>query len=604
MNTKHPFLHLTLPVEASVSFFLLLFLAAAWFFQESRVRKTLSNLKTLRDGKRGDSFVAFLFAIDVALVSAVVILSDMPLKEIIPFVLVLLIATVPISMKASFAFLNAEAAQHLAEKGIRVTRLSAIEGAACMDVLCCNKTGTMTLDRLELVGLEPAAAFSQNELLGYASLASQQGSQDPIDVAILTAAQREGLLQMEKRQKFVPFDPATKRADAFVNGLHIVKGAPAVIADLVGKGILEKADSLAEGGYRVICIVVGHQFAGYLLLSDPARPETKGAISDLTSMGIAVKLVTGDTPATAEAVATEVGIGPRICRSEGILTTTLTSSLSRCDIFPEVFPEDRFHLVEMLQRQGYVVGMTGDGNNDASALRQADLGIAVAVAADGAKAASGIVLAKPGISSLVDVIQTGREAFGRMRTCALNQIVKTTHIALFLSSGFLFFRVFVTTPLLVMFLIFANEFVALSLASDHATISQKPCRWNMRWLALSGFAIGLCWVLFSLGMFLLGRDYFSLNLSKLQTLVFLLLVFSGLAAVYLVRTPHSFWQARPGKLLLISTIVDLAVACSLAYFGILMESLHASVIFLLGLSVFAFMFILDQINIIILNEKK
>lgn len=545
------------------------------------------------------TIVAYLVALVVALVAAVGIyasFSNISLEEILPFVFVLLIASIPFALPAIFTWMSARAAQNLAEKGIQVTRLTALEDIAAMDVFCCDKTGTMTLNRLELVGLEPSAPFTQKELLGYAALASQQASQDPIDVAILALAQQEGVLPIKERMKFLPFDPSTKLSEAFVNNQHIVKGAPSVVAGWVGKEILEKAESLSEGGYRVLCVAVEEegrfQFAGYLLFSDPVRPVTKGVISDLTSMGITVKLVTGDTPATAESVATEVGIGPRMCRREEILT----APLREYEIFPEVFPEDKFHLVEMWQKLGCVVGMTGDSVNDAPALRQSDIGVAVANATDVAKAAAGLVLTKPGISSLVDAILSGREVFGRMRTCILNKIAKSTHIALFLSLGFLFFKVFLTTPLLIMLLIFANDFVTLSLASDRAAISQKPCLWNSRFLALSAFGIGLCWVLFSFGVFAVSRDYFSL--SELQTLVFLLLVFSGLATVYLVRTQHFFWQVSPGKGLLISTFAVLVVVCLMAHYGILMVPLNALSILLLGLSVLAFLALLDLVKVV------
>ncbi|MCE5318781.1 MAG: HAD-IC family P-type ATPase [Parachlamydia sp.] len=539
--------------------------------------------------------------VTMSLLAALVIYAtDKHQMEILLFALVLLVASLPFSLPASVTLMSAAAAQQLAEKGILVTRLSAIEEAAGIDLLCCDKSGTLTLNRLELLGLEAAAPFSQKELLQYAALASQQGSQDPIDVAILSLAQQEGVLQMERRLKFIPFDPKLKRSEAFAKMdehkiLHIVKGAPAVVAALVkeGKEIQDKADILSEGGYRVLCAAVGTeeelQFAGFLLFADPARPEAKGVISDLTSMGVAVKMVTGDTPATAEAVATEVGIGPRLCRREEILT----GHLRECESFPEVFPEDKFHLVAALQKSGYVVGITGDKVDDAPALRQSDLGIAVADTSDAAKASAGIALPQPGISSLVDIIKASRTAFIRMRSYTQNNIIQSIHIALFLSLGLLLFHVFVITPRLIMLLIFANDRIGMSLASDRVAIPPMPCRWNIR-NALGSFAIGLCWVLFSFGVFYVGRDYFSLALPDLQTLVFLLMVFSKLATVYLVR--NNFWQVRPGKLLLGSTIALLAVVSLLASLGILMESLKPGIIVLLALSVFAFMLLLIKVR--------
>ena len=557
------------------------------------------------------NIVEYLVSIDIFLAVVILIYAsvmDIPLSTILPFALVLLVASIPVALPATFTLMSALASLKLANQGVLVTRLTAIEEAAGMEILCCDKTGTLTQNSLILKDIQPLLSITKAELLRLAAFASNEASQDPFDTAILSSARKEGVLDLKNRLKFIPFDSMTKRSEAIVNDqnkvIRVVKGAPPLIASMTSDGAnsVNIASQLAAQGYRILSIAFGEgdqlQLAGFLIFSDPIREDSKKTIDDLKKLGLTVKMVTGDVSATAKAIAAEVGMGQRIAPKEAILA----KHIQEYDIFAEVFPEDKYHLVQIFQQQGCVVGMTGDGVNDAPALRQADVGIAVSNATDVAKAAASMILTNPGLTNLIEAIKTGREVYRRMLTYTLNKVVKTTDIALFLSLGLLFENVFVITPRLVMFLIFANDFVTMSLASDNVKISKSPCRLKVQFLAPISFLLALCWLSFDFGIFFAARDFFKLSLPAIQTLMFLMFVFSGLATVYLVRTRDHLWKIRPGKFLLISTIGDILIVSSLAFFGILMEPLSLGIILFLAACVVVFMMLLDQIKVIVFQR--
>ncbi len=559
--------------------------------------------------------VEYLVLIDILLVSVILIyasITGMPLSEILPFSLILLIASVPIALPTTFTLMSALASLKLAEKGILVTDLTAIEESAGMEVICCDKTGTLTQNHLSLTEIEPLLPTTKSALIRFAAFTCNESSQDPIDMAILASSAKLGVLDVKNRLKFIPFDSMTKRSEALIKDdgriIHIVKGAPLVIASLVNVNqkdvLINTAKELETKGYKVLSVAWGGEndqlaLAGFLAFSDPIRKTSQRTIGDLKELGIAIKMVTGDASATAQRIAQEVGMESScVCYKDAILS----KNIEDCNIFAEMFPEDKYHLIQALQKEGYTVGMTGDGVNDAPALRQADMGVAIFTATDVAKAAASMILTKPGLGNLIEAIRTGRAVYRRMLTYTLNKVVKTIHIALFLSLGLLFENVFMTTPHLVMLLIFANDFVTMSLASDNVRISNKPCRFKIQFLSITSFVLAICWLGFSFGVFFIARDYFKLSLPSIQTLIFLMFVFSGLATVYLVRTGNYFWKMAPGKLLLISTCGDIIIVSILAHFGILMEPLSMDSILLLILSVFVFMAFLDQIKVFLLRR--
>ena len=556
------------------------------------------------------SLVKYLVAMDVMLVIGVLIYTwanAFPWNESVPFALMLLIASIPVAMPAMFTLSSALGAQELAKNGVLVTRLSAIEEAAGMNVLCSDKTGTITQNQIELSAIDPIAPFTEAETLRYAALGSDEATQDPIDLTILNSARQHGIVNgEEKRLKFIPFDPATKRTEAVwltdSGEIHVIKGLPQVVDKLFqnGTAISAEADLLAEQGYRVLAIAAGPvgdlKPVGLLGLYDPPRPDSTNLIKNLQALAVRVIMITGDGLATAQAVAAQVGLGNHICSAEQIRTGQGDDQM-RCDVVAGVLPEDKFHLVQQFQTAGYVVGMTGDGVNDAPALKQAEVGIAVSNATDVARAAASIVLTNPGLSDILSAVKIGRQIYQRMLTYSLNKIVKTFQIALFLSLGLFATGFFVTTPRLVILLIFANDFVTMSLAADRVKYSQKPDRWNFQPLIFSALILALGWLIFSFGILFLGLDFYHLNQAQTQTLVFAMLVFTGQANVYLVRERGHFWQSLPGTALMWSTLGDLIVVTLLVTLGILMTPIPIHLTMLLLLLTMVYMVGLDFVKI-------
>ncbi len=383
-----------------------------------RSAKTVSHLEGVIFG-----IIKYLIMLDIGLVAALLVYAaatGMPFAEVVPFALILLIASVPVALPATFTLATALGSVELAKRGVLVTRLSAIEEAAAMDVLASDKTGTITENRLTLSALKPAGGLNENELLRFAALACDDATQDPIDMAILTAARERKLLESPPRRlRFTPFDPLARRSETLFeeNGLthRAIKGAAVEIAAAAGAPPVEaEVETLAAGGYRVLGIASGDettlQFAGFVVLHDPPRQDSSALVENLRQLGVRVMMVTGDSQATARTVAKDVGIGERAC-SARMLTENPTGAIANCDLFAQVFPEDKFHLVEALQRSGHVTGMTGDGVNDAPALKQAEVGIAVVSATDVAKAAASLVLTHPGLADVAAAVETSRRIY-------------------------------------------------------------------------------------------------------------------------------------------------------------------------------------------------
>jgi H+-transporting ATPase len=563
--------------------------------------KTVSHLESIIA-----NIVKYLVAMNMILVAAILIygvITSLQWSELLSFILILLVASVPVALPATFTLATALGSLELSRRGVLVTRLSAITESAGMDVLCSDKTGTITKNQLALADSQAYPPYTQEELLRLAALVSDDATQDPIDLAILHgAADRHIPVDMARRVDFTPFDPLTKRTEALVrqNGhdLHVVKGFPEAVAAMAADGVnpTPDLDRLAARGYRVLAVASGQNgdlhLAGLVALQDPPRDDSKAVIQRLRDLGVRVLMITGDSLATAQAIARQVGITGGACPGEAVQQGRHEST--ECEVFAGVFPEDKFQLVRNLQQAGHVVGMTGDGVNDAPALKQAEVGVAVANATDVAKAAASLVLTNPGLSDMLSAVEVGRRIYQRMLTYTLNKIVKTFQIGLFLALGLLLAGVFVTRPHLILLLLFANDFVTMSLATDRVSFSPQPDRWNIRSLVFSALVVAAAWLVFSFGTFLVGRDVLNLDLPKLQTLIFLMLVFSGQANVYLVRERRHLWSSRPSRWLMLGTTFDVIAVSLLATQGILMVGIQpalvggillATVLYTLGLDV-------------------
>ena len=586
--------------------------------QRTYFGKTAELVRSARTASHLESIiftiVKYLVAMDTALAVAVFLyaaLVGMPLAETLPFVLILLVASVPVALPATFTLATALGAVELAKRGVLVTRLSAIEEAAAMDMLCSDKTGTITQNQLSLAALHPYAPFSEQDLLRFAAYASDEAGQDPIDLAVLSRAKTERALSVPtQRLKFVPFEPATKLAEATViqdgKQLRVLKGAPQAIATRVGHAanVDAEVERLSAGGYRVLAVAGGPEGAirlvGLLALQDPPREDSKSLVASLNKLGVRVAMVTGDGIATAQAVAAQVGIAGRGCSAED-LGEDIDQALD-CAVFAGVFPEDKFHLVRALQQAGHIVGMTGDGVNDAPALKQAEVGIAVANATDVAKASASLVLTNPGLTDTLAAVETSRRIYQRMLTYTLNKIIKTVEVGLFLSIGVILTRTFIITPLLIVMLLFTNDFVTMSIATDHVSASRTPDRWHIRTLMLAGMSLGSLILLLSFGLFFYGRDFLGLPLPQLQTLVFVTLVFTGQGMVYLVRERRHFWNSAPSQWMMLSSIVDVCAVCLLSILGILMAPLPISLVGSVILACVLYLIALDFLKVPILRR--
>ncbi len=570
-----------------------------------RTARTVSHLQTIIF-----TIVKYLVALDAVLVSALLlyaVATGLALGDVIPFVLILLVASVPAALPATFTLATALGARELVHRGVLATRLSAIEEAAAMDILASDKTGTITENRLALADMQPLAPHTAVDLLRAAALACDESTQDPIDLAILDAARaRAALDTVPQRLQFIPFDPATKRSEAVYRdgegSLRVAKGAVRAVSSLCVDAPDLDADvsRLAAQGYRILAVAAGQEGAmrllGLLALQDPPRADSKQLIDSLRDLGVRVVMVTGDDLATARAVASQVGLGDRACPPE-VLHGQGELKLTDCDVFARVFPEDKFRLVQALQQVGHVVGMTGDGVNDAPALKQAEVGIAVSSATDVAKASASMVLTNPGLIDVLAAVETSRRIYQRMLTYTLNKIIKTIEIAVFLSVGVMLTGTFIITPLLIVLLLFTNDFVTMSIATDQVSYSRQPDRWNIRTLVLTGGVLAGLVLVLSFTVFFAARAWLHLPLPQLQTLIFVMLVFSGQGTVYLVRERRHFWRSRPGHWLLLSSAADIVIVSFLAVRGILMTAIAPALVAGILVLVLAYLVIADFLKI-------
>lgn len=545
----------------------------------------------------------------LALVVIVMVIADglvrhLSAHALIPFVLILIIASVPVALPATFTLATALGSRELSQHNVLVTRLAAIEEAASMEVLCTDKTGTLTLNSLSVESLKPYAPFDESSLLAAAAAASSEATQDPLDLAVIAMAASRHVVPLGAPISSTPFDPALKRAEATVQGpsgpIRVIKGAPQIVGALChidDEGVRRDVAAMASSGARVLGVAQGEldgplRWVGLVAMADPPREDAASLIQRLRDLGIQVVMLTGDSQATATAIASRVGINGRVASGEELRrvkdgegapiggdSSTSNDSARRPwqrnewrEVYAEVLPEDKMHLIDRLQRDGIVVGMTGDGVNDAPALRKAEVGIAVSSATDVAKAASSLVLTDPGLGDIVSAVEVSRRIHQRMLTYTLNKIIKTLQVSLFLGFGLVFFGTFVTTPTLVVLLLLANDFVTMSLATDRVRSPRHPERWKVAPLIVSGFGLAVPLVLLSFLLWWLGIHVAHLDVAQMQTLIFVWLVASGQATVYLVRERQHFWHSRPSRWLAMSSAVNLLIVFTLAWRGWLMTS--------------------------------
>jgi H+-transporting ATPase len=533
--------------------------------------------------------------------------TELPPPELIRLALTALLATIPVALPATFALSAAFAAQALARRGVLLTRLSAAHEAAAMDVLCADKTGTLTRNELEIVEITAMPGFDRDGVLALAALASSEAGQDPIDAAIRASAEAAGGTMAERVLRLIPFDPSTKTSEAFVAGpdggeRRIIKGAFQEIAALAATPAeaRQQVDILAGRGYRVIAVAAGPpqamQVAGLIAISDPPREDSADLIAALRDMRVRTVMVTGDSAATAATIARQVGIQGATCPPERLADD---QSAEEFGVFARVVPEAKYHLVKALQNHGHVVGMCGDGVNDAPALRQAQIGIAVASATDVAKVAAALVLTEAGLSGVIAAIREGRIGFQRLLTYTFNMLVKKFEIVLFLALGLILTGHPVMTPVLMVLMLVTNDFLAMSLTTDRASPAPAPSVWRMQNITVAALVMGVCKLAFSTGVLLWGKYRLGLPPAQLQTLAFTTLVFGAQAVIYVVRERRRLWTSKPGKWVLAASAMDIAIVSSLAVSGTLMAPLSWHVLAVALTAAAGFALILDQIKLLV-----
>ncbi len=507
----------------------------------------------------------------------------MPFPAIAPLVLVAVLASIPVALPSMFTLAATVGARAVAKRGVLPTRLSALDEAAGMDVLCADKTGTLTRNELAVTACRALPGYDEAHVLALAALASSDGGADPLDAAIRAAAHAA---TDWKLVTFTPFDPAKKMSEAAATGAdgskqRIVKGAFAAVAAIAEPSPAASAlvDELQAKGFRVLAVAVGPaaplKFAGVIALSDPPRDDSAALVAQLHALGVRTVMVTGDAPVTARVVADAVGITGAISA-----TVPLPHDIRAEDfgVFAGVLPEDKYALVQALQRDGHVVGMCGDGANDAPALRQAQMGIAVSTATDVAKSAAGIVLTEAGLGGIVATVQEGRATFQRILTYTLRSIIHKVVQVLVLMCGLVITGGAILTPLLMVLMMVAGDFLAMSSSTDNVRPTPSPSVWRIGNLTIAGIIMGVFDLCFCIAILATGHFVLGLSTTALQTLTVVTLVFSGQAIFYVARERRHLWSSRPGPWLIASSIVDIGLFSTLAILGILMTPLPALVV--------------------------
>jgi H+-transporting ATPase len=533
-------------------------------------------------------WLLIIVGVALAIAFVVAVFLGMNLFDVISLALVLLASSIPVALPAMFTISMAIGSMELVKRGVLVTRLSASEDAATMDTLCSDKTGTITMNKLSVAGVIPMNGTDENTALMYGALASQEANHDAIDLAFLGAASDRKISFDNFTQKsFTPFDPKTRRTEALIEKdgktFKVVKGAVNIIADLVGadvNALNKQTNEYATKGYRTLAVAMGEddkslKIVGLVALYDMPRPDAKQLIGELKSLGISVKMLTGDALPIAKETARQVGLSDAITASTEFEKTVETEPdkaseiAEKSDGFAEIYPQDKYSIVKSLQRKGHIVGMTGDGVNDAPSLKQAEVGIAVNSATDVAKGAASVVLTGEGLGNIVDLVKVGRMIYQRILTWIFNKVVKTFQIVVFVVVAFLLTGRFIVSAFDVVLLLFVIDFVTLSISTDNARWSKSPDTWNITGLVKSSIALGILVVLESLAILYIGLG--PLGISKdyelLKTFSFSILFYFGMMTVFVVRERGHFWKSFPSKSLFYITLIDMIAVALLVTFG-------------------------------------
>ncbi|MBN1697219.1 MAG: plasma-membrane proton-efflux P-type ATPase [Spirochaetales bacterium] len=541
------------------------------------------------------NYLIVLASILVVIIFLVGIFRHESILKIVQFALVLTVASIPVALPAVLSVTLAVGAIALAKKNAIVSRLTSIEEMAGMDILCSDKTGTITTNRIVVTGIVPMGTFGKADVVKFACMASNEENQDTIDNAIFAkAGTMDELKDLKKTYsviKFKPFDPVSKRteADVEVSGgrINVAKGAAQAILDLVNGGpeterqVGDTVADFAQKGYRALAVAVSEKKdewkpAGILAMEDPPRGDSAETVKSAQEMGITVKMVTGDRMEIAANIATQVNLGNDIVPSEAVSEKSdreAIKTVEKADGFAQVFPEHKYHIVELLQKHDHIVGMTGDGVNDAPALKKADVGIAVEGATDAAKSAASIVFTKPGLSVIIDAVKRSREIFQRMTHYSIYRITETIRILLFVSLSILIFNFYPVTALMIVLLALLNDAPIMTIAYDNVSYSRTPDKWNMKEILGMATFLGVIGVLVSFLILFIGKEVFRLSNEVLQSFIYLKLSVFGHFTVFVTRTKGHFWTSRPALPLVAAVILTQLAATLIAVYGFLLPAM-------------------------------
>ena len=564
--------------------------------------------------KIGD-YLIILAIVLVTLVFIVATLRHESLLQTLQFALVLVVAAIPAALPAVLSVTMAVGAMQLAKKEAIVSRLAAIEEMAGVDVLCSDKTGTITQNAITVAEVVPFEGFTEKDVLLFGTLASREENGDLIDIAIIKKSKEE---QVEpgsyKLGKFQPFDPVSKMTQAEIEGpqgsFRAAKGAPQAILSLLANStasslIDQKVETFASKGYRALGVASTNSkgawsYVGLIALQDPPREDSAETIKTAQSLGVRIKMVTGDHVAIAKEIARMVGLGANIKPASDFIDKPdeeATDIIEKADGFAQVFPEHKFKIVELLQARGHIVGMTGDGVNDAPALKKADAGIAVSGATDAAKSAAAIVLTRPGLSVIIDAIEESRKIFQRMNSYAIYRIAETIRVLFFITLSIVIFNFYPVTAIMIVLLALLNDFAIMSIAYDRAEYSQKPDRWRMSSVMGMALFLGLIGTVESFGLLFFGLDYLHLSKEVLQSFMYLKLSVAGHFIIFIARTKGHFWSYRPGNLLIGAVFGTQIVATIIAVYGLLIPPIGWNLAAMVWIYVIIVFLIIDQLKV-------
>jgi H+-transporting ATPase len=511
--------------------------------------------------KIGDFLILITLGL-VALILMVALYRGDPLVETLLFALILTVAAIPVALPAVLSVTMAVGATVLARLKAIVSRLVAIEEMAGMDILCSDKTGTLTRNALKLGSPIIIKAINEQDLILGAALASRREGGDGIDEAVLKALGDQADLKNYQLVHFTPFDPISKRTEAEVRRgdatFKVAKGAPQVILDLIHpdeasrKRAESQVNDLAVKGYRTLGVARTDaegkwELLGLLSLSDPPRDDSASTIATAREMGLQVRMVTGDNLAIAREVSIELKLGPKIAVAGDLFPDGKPDNAEKIDAaegYAEVFPEHKFKIVKALQARGHIVGMTGDGVNDAPALKQADCGIAVSGATDAARAAADLVLTATGLSVITAAIAEARKIFERMNSYAIYRISETIRVLLFMTLAIVVFNFYPVTAVMIVLIAVLNDFPIMMIAYDNTIVAPRPVRWDMERVLTISSVLGVMGVISAFGLFWIAERYLHLPRPMVQSVIFLKLLVAGHLTIYITRSAGTFWQ-RP-----------------------------------------------------------